>query len=124
MRITLFPVTITPLSFHLGSRRFLPHFPGESLSWPKLIFCTVEALVSGHPRNAKKVSVTGAGRLREWFLCLVARRRANKALCYHARTHACVCVRNSAFSRILSPTTRVEREIIRPMFVCFSHLEE
>ena len=28
---------------------------------------TVEALVSGHPRDAKKVSVTGAGRLREWF---------------------------------------------------------
>ena len=30
------------------------------------LFCyTVEALVSGHPRGAKKVSVTGAGRLRE-----------------------------------------------------------
>ena len=28
---------------------------------------TVEALVSGHPRDAKKVSVTAAGRLREWF---------------------------------------------------------
>ncbi len=28
---------------------------------------TVEALVSGHPRDAKKVSVTGAGRLPEWF---------------------------------------------------------
>ena len=28
---------------------------------------TVEALASGHPRDAKKVSVTGAGRLREWF---------------------------------------------------------
>ena len=26
---------------------------------------TVEALVSGHPRGATKVSVTGAGRLRE-----------------------------------------------------------
>ena len=26
---------------------------------------TVEALVSGHPRDAKKLSVTGAGRLRE-----------------------------------------------------------
>ena len=26
---------------------------------------TVEALVSGHPRDAKKVSVNGAGRLRE-----------------------------------------------------------
>ena len=26
---------------------------------------TVEALVSGHPRGAKKVSVTGAGRLQE-----------------------------------------------------------
>ena len=26
---------------------------------------TVEALVSGHPRDAKKVSVTEAGRLRE-----------------------------------------------------------
>ena len=25
------------------------------------------------------------------FLCLMARRRANKALCDHARTHACVC---------------------------------
>ena len=25
------------------------------------------ALVSGHPRDAKKMSVTGAGRLREWF---------------------------------------------------------
>ena len=29
------------------------------------IFNTVEALVSGHPRDAKKVSVTGAGRWRE-----------------------------------------------------------
>ena len=28
---------------------------------------TVEALVGGHLRDAKKVSVTGAGRLREWF---------------------------------------------------------
>ena len=28
------------------------------------IFNTVEALVSGHPRYAKKVSITGAGRLR------------------------------------------------------------
>ena len=26
---------------------------------------TVEALVSGHPRGVKKVSITGAGRLRE-----------------------------------------------------------
>ena len=26
---------------------------------------TVKALVSGHPRGARKVSVTGAGRLRE-----------------------------------------------------------
>ena len=33
-------------------------------------YSTVEALVSGHPRNSKKVSETGAGRLllREWFL--------------------------------------------------------
>ena len=28
---------------------------------------TVEALVSGHPRDAIKMSVTGAGRIREWF---------------------------------------------------------
>ena len=28
---------------------------------------TVEALISGHPRDAKKVSVTGAECLREWF---------------------------------------------------------
>ncbi len=28
---------------------------------------TVEALVSGHPRDGKKVSVTRAGCLREWF---------------------------------------------------------
>ena len=29
-------------------------------------FCLIQkALVSGHPRDAKKVSVTGAGRLRE-----------------------------------------------------------
>ena len=28
------------------------------------VFNTVEALVSGHPRYANKVSVTGAGRLR------------------------------------------------------------
>ena len=27
----------------------------------------VEVLVSGHPRNAEKVFVTGTGRLREWF---------------------------------------------------------
>ena len=33
----------------------------------RLVIITVEALVSGHPRNVKKVSVTGAGRLREWF---------------------------------------------------------
>jgi len=37
---------------------------------PKLSFCqdtysSVEAIVSGHPRHAKKVSVTGASRLRE-----------------------------------------------------------
>ena len=32
------------------------------------LFCTtVEALVSGHPRDGIKMSVTGAGRLREWF---------------------------------------------------------
>ena len=30
-------------------------------------FYTVEALVSGHPRDGIKMSVTGAGRLREWF---------------------------------------------------------
>ena len=28
---------------------------------------TVEALVSGNPRDAKKVSITGAGHVREWF---------------------------------------------------------
>ena len=28
------------------------------------IFNTVEALVSGHPRDAKEMSITGAGRLR------------------------------------------------------------
>ena len=28
---------------------------------------TMEALISGHPRNAKKVTVTGADRLREWY---------------------------------------------------------
>ena len=28
---------------------------------------TVEGLVRGLPRDAKKVSVTGAGRSREWF---------------------------------------------------------
>ena len=28
---------------------------------------TVKALVSGHPRDGIKMSVTGAGRLREWF---------------------------------------------------------
>ena len=27
----------------------------------------IEALVSGHPRDAKEVSITGAGRLREPF---------------------------------------------------------
>ncbi len=32
-----------------------------------ILLSTVEALVSGHPRDGKKVSVTGAGRLREWF---------------------------------------------------------
>ena len=37
-----------------------------SLLWTSEI-STVEALVSGHPQDAKKVSVTGAGRLREWF---------------------------------------------------------
>ena len=35
------------------------HFnPGNKLS-------TVEALISGHPQVAKKVSITGAGHLRE-----------------------------------------------------------
>ena len=28
---------------------------------------TVEVLVSGHPRNEIKISVTGASRLLEWF---------------------------------------------------------
>ena len=32
-----------------------------------LLINTVEALVSGHPRDAKKVFATGTGRLREWF---------------------------------------------------------
>ena len=32
-----------------------------------LLQSTVEALESGHPRDAIKMSVTGAGRLREWF---------------------------------------------------------
>ena len=31
------------------------------------LFNTVEALVSGHPRYARKVSITGAGRLRGNF---------------------------------------------------------
>ena len=38
-------------------------FPGL---YRKLL-STVEALVSGHPWDTEKVSVTGAGRLREWF---------------------------------------------------------
>ena len=32
-----------------------------------MLINTVEALVSGHPRDAKKVFATGTGRLREWF---------------------------------------------------------
>ena len=32
-----------------------------------LAVVTVEALVSGHPTDAIKMSVTGAGRLRKWF---------------------------------------------------------
>ena len=28
---------------------------------------TLEALISEHPQDAKKVSITGAGRLRQWF---------------------------------------------------------
>lgn len=32
-----------------------------------LIAHTVDALVSGHLREMKKVSITGAGHLREWF---------------------------------------------------------
>ena len=32
-----------------------------------MLINTVEALVSGHPRDAKKVFTTGTGRLREWF---------------------------------------------------------
>jgi len=32
-----------------------------------MLINTVEALVSGHPRDAKKVFETGTGRLREWF---------------------------------------------------------
>ena len=30
------------------------------------LYSTVEALVSWHPQDVKKVSLTGAGRLREW----------------------------------------------------------
>ncbi len=44
-----------------------PECYGGSASSQPLNQTTVEALVSGHPREAKKVSVTGAGRLREWF---------------------------------------------------------
>ena len=40
---------------------------GPFYSYHILKSITVEALVSEHPRDAKKVSVTGAGRLRERF---------------------------------------------------------
>ena len=33
----------------------------------EIILNTVEALVSRQPQDTKKVSVNGAGRLREWF---------------------------------------------------------
>ena len=32
-----------------------------------MLINTVEAIVSGDPQDAKKVFVTGTGRLREWF---------------------------------------------------------
>ncbi len=34
---------------------------------PNCSSSTVEALISGHPRDAEKVSISGAGRLPEWF---------------------------------------------------------
>ncbi len=42
-----------------------PYYGGVSL---QTVDFTVEALISRHPWDAKKVSVTGAGPLREWFL--------------------------------------------------------
>ena len=39
----------------------------QTLTWELNKFYTVKALVSGHPRDGIKMSVTGAGRLREWF---------------------------------------------------------
>ena len=42
------------------------HLPPKVL-YTLLIVHTVEALVSRHSREMKKVSITGAGHLREWF---------------------------------------------------------
>ncbi len=43
------------------------HLPPESCNAVSCGINTVKALLSGHPRDAKKVSATGADRLREWF---------------------------------------------------------
>ena len=44
---------------------YMPLTTGWVLHWGNIY--TVEALVCRHPRNAKKVSVTEGGRLRQWF---------------------------------------------------------
>ena len=42
----------------------LPTSVGSELT-RNIVRCTMETLISGHPRDVKKVSITGAGRLRE-----------------------------------------------------------
>ena len=66
-----FPVTREMLTAFARDQRWPDVVTGISARFAKfafVLFCyTVEALVSGHPRDAIKMSVTGAGRLREWF---------------------------------------------------------
>ena len=63
-----FPLSLTPIETNIETGSFLFFFFSFVLKTPSNGFHfgdTVGALVSGHLRGAKKVSVTGAGRLRE-----------------------------------------------------------
>ena len=64
----------------------------------------MEALVSGSPRDAKKVSVTGAGRLRECSLEGLS--LYDKTNCYKRIIHVTVILGQNLSERGLLPVTR------------------
>ena len=53
-----FPILSSFIFWHLSTS------VGSELT-RNTVRCTMEALISGHPRDVKKVSIPGAGRLRE-----------------------------------------------------------